>query len=432
MNSEWDELGGGGAVAHPLEQTRAVRRVGLAALCSVGLLGCVLLDANRNNKTIGGLVTVKGTLVVPPHGKPVFAVLLHQVEQKGWQRQSSRVLYEAGAFEFLASPGHLQVFAFVDLNGDHAWSEGEPSASSREKSWAAGATFDTGELEPVPQGQPPAVAIDLRTPALSEELVKVHRGDACTLAEARFTEEAATMGFWRPADFAIQHGVGVSFLQPYDAKKVPVLFVHGAQGTPVHFRALIDSLDRSRFQPWVYSYPSGIRLELAASTLKRIVDDLQLNLGFERVVVVAHSMGGLVARSFTGMVAAQPEHSYVRMLVTLSSPFGGHEDAQTGVDHAPVVLPCWLDMASGSPFLKSLRTELPPAVPHHLLFSYVGGARSDGPTDGTVSVRSMLSPEVQAKAASVTGYPETHMTILESPEALRRVNALLAQAAATP
>jgi pimeloyl-ACP methyl ester carboxylesterase len=384
----------------------------------------VLIATNRNNKTLGTLVTVKGTLAGSlPAGRPAFVVLFRSGAQ-GWQRQASRVLYAPGAFEFLTTPGPAQVFVFVDADGDSAFSAGEASAALDVPDQPGGATFEAGALTPSPGGPPPVQALDLKAAGVSEELVKVHRGDEARFDEERFTEAASKLGFWQPADFAVKYGVGVSFLEAYDADKTPVLFVHGAQGTPAHFAPIVQALDHSRFQAWVYSYPSGIRLELAATTLKRIVDDLQLKHGFKKLIVVAHSMGGLVARSFVEQAA---DRGYVKLLVTISTPFGGHEAAQTGVDHAPVVVPCWFDMAANSPFLLSLRKPLPASVPHHLFFSYIGGSNSKGPTDGTVSMRSMLEPDIQQSAQRVVGFPETHDSILTSPELIAALNASLAQ-----
>jgi hypothetical protein len=48
-----------------------------------------------------------------------------------------------------------------------------------------------------------------------------------------FSQENAKMGFWKPLSFAKKFGVGVYFLEPYDADKIPILFVHGASGTPL-------------------------------------------------------------------------------------------------------------------------------------------------------------------------------------------------------
>ncbi len=393
--------------------------------------GCVLVRANRNVKTLDQIATVKGDLSAQlPDGKPAFVVLLRDGGH-GWEIQSSRLLYTPGPFVFLTRPGTVSVYAFADTNGDSQWNPGEPSVALEQRTLADGESSDVGSITLDAAASPaPLTEMNLSAGSVTEELVKVHRGDICTLDEERFHEDSANLGFWQPADFALKYGVGISFLEPYDPRRTPVIFVHGAAGTPAHFATVIAGLDRTRYQPWVYSYPSGIRIELAATTLMRIMDDLKLKLGFKRALVVAHSMGGLVARGYVGRVAARDgDASYVRMLVTISTPFGGHESAQTGVDHAPVVLPCWLDMAAGSPYLRSLRPPLPSSIPHHVFFSFIGGSGSGGPTDGTVSMRSMLAPGVQESASLVRGFPEDHMSILKSPTMIEALNASLGLAA---
>ena len=43
--------------------------------------------------------------------------------------------------------------------------------------------------------------------------------------------------------------------------------MHGSGGNPADFRFLIEGLDRSRYQPWVYFYPTGTRLERQSELL---------------------------------------------------------------------------------------------------------------------------------------------------------------------
>ena len=95
---------------------------------------------------------------------------------------------------------------------------------------------------------------------------------------------------------------------------------------------------------------------------------------------------------FVGSVAARPEHNYVRLLVTIATPFDGHEAAKAGVELSPVVLPSWRDMAAGSPFLLSLRQALPPNTPHHLFFSFVGGSIDWAVRTDSISIRVRLGP----------------------------------------
>ena len=53
----------------------------------------------------------------------------------------------------------------------------------------------------------------------------------------------------------------------FDPDKIPVLFVHGIGGTPLDWKYLAKGLDRHRFQPWFYYYPSGLRLNLVSGLL---------------------------------------------------------------------------------------------------------------------------------------------------------------------
>lgn len=416
---------------HPSPSAPGARPLALALLaCS--LAGCVLTRAARSNETLALIATLGGELraEVPP-GQAAFVVILRR-GPGGWEVHSSRVTSLPGPFEFLAPAGEYRLFAFVDANGDLEWTEGEPSAQTSPRTLASGEAAVEPEMTVRRDGPRPPGPLKLSQPKVTEELVKVHRGDLASLGDERFGDAAATLAYWQPADFALRYGVGVSFLEPYDPQKVPVLFIHGAAGSPRNFAALIAAMDRSRFQPWVYSYPSGIRLELAATKLVHLTDDLRHRLKFERLLVVGHSMGGLVAKAYAAKVGGRRDLDYVRALVTIATPFDGHEEAAAGVRSSPVVLPSWRDMAVGSAFLLGLRAPLPGTTPHFLFFTYVGGARATGPTDGTVSVRSMLSADLQGSAARVLGFPEDHESILRSPELIGELNSALRLGAQAP
>lgn len=378
------------------------------------LSGCLVIDAKRNARDIDALATWSGTIAAPPEGKQAFAVVLRQNEGT-WQLQTSRLFYTASSFQFQFPPGAVRLFAFTDLNGDQAWQPNEPSAEAAPHAFGDGDTYDDErKLTMAAAGPKPPVEIALELKGVSEEGVEIHRGDVFKFDDERVSIEAGKLGFWQPVDYAKKYGFGISFLEPYDPKKIPVIFVHGAQGAPLHFKPVVERLDHDRYQAWFYTYPTGMRLESSASSLRRIVDEMQLKLGFERVVVVGYSMGGLVARSFVSQVAARSHHRYVKLLVTISTPFGGDLLAQTGLVLSPLLLPCWVDMATGSPFLTAVAQ--PMSVPHHVFFGYAGGKGGNDPTDGMVNIRSMLLEPIQDGAALVRGFPDDHMKIMEDPE----------------
>jgi pimeloyl-ACP methyl ester carboxylesterase len=227
----------------------------------------------------------------------------------------------------------------------------------------------------------------------------------------------------------------VYFLEPYDPKKVPVLFVHGALGHPGNWATIVASLDRARFQPWLAYYPTATGLDATAMALDRWMEQLYVRHRYRRLVVVAHSMGGLVARAFINRLVAAGDGRAegVRLFVTLSTPWNGSELAQHAVERSPVVAPSWHDVAPRSPFLRSLLgPELPPTLPYDLLYSYSGHSRfmySD-PNDGSVTVASQLLPHALLLARRVRGFDESHMSILRNTGVAALLNEELATLAA--
>src|SRR5262249_27320875 len=181
-----------------------------------------------------------------------------------------------------------------------------------------------------------------------------------------------------------------------------------------------------RFQPWLAYYPTATRLDTVAMSLDRWMQYLYVQYRYPRMAVVAHSMGGLVARAFVNRVIAASDGRAegIRLFFTMSTPWDGHAAAQSGVDRAPVVAPSWYDMAPRSPFQRSLLdTALPPTLGHDLLFSYAGGSRRmREANDGTVTIASQLESRVQSHARRVLGYNETHTSILESVEVAALLN----------
>jgi hypothetical protein len=140
---------------------------------------------------------------------------------------------------------------------------------------------------------------------------------------------------------------------------------------------------------------------------------------FDQLIMVAHSMGGMIARaSINIMIQKGRAHEIPLLLLTLSTPWGGHQAAQTGLDYSPIgMVPSWIDLAPESPFQKKLfETHLPPLFHHYLLFSYKGrrSAFSTENDDGAVTLASQLHPKAQHSAEKIIGFNEDHTSILTS------------------
>ena len=91
-------------------------------------------------------------------------------------------------------------------------------------------------------------------------------------------------------------------LQPYDPNKIPVLMTHGLQDTPATWAPLLNELRtdpeiNKHYQFWVYSYPSGYPFPYSAMLLRQDLDRIdQTYPNHKKLVLIGHSMGGLVSR----------------------------------------------------------------------------------------------------------------------------------------
>jgi len=392
-----------------------------AALAS----GCRVAEIRQQAQTVESAGRVAGTVTArEPRSGQLVVVLFRKTAEQAFVVQNVGFAAVDGGFEFAVPPGEYYLAAFQDRNGDSRYQADEP-----------------GSFHGAPTALPVAVAgaveVSLEVPAQSAPLV--HQGTefgpvapilrniglVTTLEDPRFARENAALGMWRPADFLAGPEGGLFLLQAYDARRTPVLFVHGINGTPLDFAAAIAGLDRGRYQPWVLYYPSGLRLDMVSDYLVTAVYGLQRRHGFTQFALVAHSMGGLVARSFVHKYTArQPQAARaLQLFVTVNSPMGGMASAASGVEHAPVVVPSWEDVATGSTFLQRLATDGWPAqVPYHLVFSYSG----DHSGDGTVSLDSQLPARVQAEATRLYGFHGTHVGTLSNPEFIALLERLLA------
>jgi pimeloyl-ACP methyl ester carboxylesterase len=271
------------------------------------------------------------------------------------------------------------------------------------------------------------MALDAQVSSVFGQQVAV--GELTSLAEDLFSDQVAESGLWRPFDFLVDGYAGVYFLETYDPKRVPVLFVHGINGTPANFKYLIEHLDHKRFQAWVYYYPSGLHLATIAEQLNQTITKLQGRYRVQRFAVVAHSMGGLVSRGFILRHQQSRSASDIPLYVTMSTPWGGHKAAESGVKTAPVVVEVWHDMAPGSEYQRSLFAQpLPAEMQHHMLFTFQRKNSSFGESDDqSVTVASQLAVPAQRGAVRVYGFDDTHIGVLRNPEVSQLLNDLLAR-----
>ena len=158
------------------------------------------------------------------------------------------------------------------------------------------------------------------------------------LDDPRFNKKQGDDGMWRPLDFLNETSLGIYCTEPYDARKTPVLFVHGMGGSPREFAYMMRHFDHTRYQLWFYYYPSGLRLSRLGSAMANGLEILHQRYGFKECYVVAHSMGGLVSACGIREPQIARTSNFVTKLITIFIPFGGH--AAPNLEFAISTCPC--------------------------------------------------------------------------------------------
>ncbi len=103
--------------------------------------------------------------------------------------------------------------------------------------------------------------------------------------------------------------IALYFITPYDPEKIPVVLMHGLASSPDAFSNVINELSpepwfRDKYQFWLFNYPTGNPWFYSGMRFRQVMRDAcdfartqGHDQNLERMVVVSHSMGGLIARS---------------------------------------------------------------------------------------------------------------------------------------
>ncbi len=113
-------------------------------------------------------------------------------------------------------------------------------------------------------------------------------------------------GFFDPGDTDMKPKLVL--MEPYQPGKIPVVFVHGLGSSPQTWDDAVNRLRAQgdiyrQFQFWYFQYPTGgDLLESAASLREKLLvareafDPLHRDAALQRMVLVGHSLGGLVVQ----------------------------------------------------------------------------------------------------------------------------------------
>jgi pimeloyl-ACP methyl ester carboxylesterase len=173
-----------------------------------------------------------------------------------------------------------------------------------------------------------ALATDRTTPLA----MQVARGQLAALEWTGFFDS----NFERPGLDAALY-----MLRPYEHGKIPVVFVHGLFSSPRAWVQTMNELQNtpsiaSRYQFWMFMYPTGLpipgsaaRLRQSLTKARETLDPGHSDTALDRMVLVGHSMGGLLAK----MMVQDSQYTLWDAAITVPrDQFKGSPEIQESLD----------------------------------------------------------------------------------------------------
>jgi hypothetical protein len=270
-------------------------------------------------------------------------------------------------------------------------------------------------------------------------------------------------------------GDGLIMMHPYRTGQIPVILVHGTASSPARWAEMINELShdptiKGRYQFWLFQYNTGQPILYSAMLLRRalknIVKELDPkgeDLALQRMVVIGHSQGGLLAKLMTissgnrfwKNVSSEPFDEVempaktrellqealffdpvptVKCVIFIATPHRGSyqatgwvlnlvrrfinlpgtlvsqlQDLLTGQAFAHLgmsQLPTSVDnMSPGHPFLKALnQLKIDPGITAHSIIAVLGDGPLIGRTDGVVAYESAHIEGVESEKIVRSGH----------------------------
>ena len=245
------------------------------------------------------------------------------------------------------------------------------------------------------------------------------------LDDLLFAQNMATLGMYDPASF-LEHAPTMFYaLEEDQLHKIPVVFVHGIGGSVRSFDSILSQLDRNRYKPWFFYYPSGGDLDqLADFFYNTFLSGEVIPLGNMPMIIVAHSMGGIITREAINKYKGLESENKTALFVSIASPFAGHPNAAKGEQQGLIVLPAWRDLNPNNRFIQQLfRKPLPDFLEHQLFYAFknTSSLKLGENSDGVVPLFSQLHPQAQQQAKRSIGFNSGHVNVLSDPKMLAQL-----------
>lgn len=330
----------------------------------------------ENESTVYNSAVIKGSITSPDNGKDSTLIVAYRPADSKEEFTEYVATGCNKAFMLYLPGGRYQLFAITDYNHNGIYENNEVSGlygsdlqpteiSIREGELITGVVIRTSRAN----GNKMQLPLEWRLKK-DQKIIKqvTHNGQVLKIYHEYFSLKNAQIGYWNPSSFMKSFGAHIYPAEEYNPRKIPILFVHGTEGSPYNWIYLYMRLDRSQYQPWFFYYPSGLRLPLAAALLNEELSELHKKYGFQKMAIVAHSVGGLTTRSFLTRFVSDKDNNFIKLFVTFATPWSGFgiADASQIITHKSI--PVWVDLGTQSAFIKTTMEDKLPANINHYIF----------------------------------------------------------------
>jgi pimeloyl-ACP methyl ester carboxylesterase len=400
------------------------------------LAGCNYLSMSREDNTVMrpsfygaennltyNCAVIKGKVISPDVVKKPNLLVAYPLTGNEGELNDYIILNSTSPFMLYLSEGRYNLYALTDFNNDGFYTEDEVSG-------VYGELLSPAEIVLRKEAMIKDVVIYAsqknsgkivfpREINIDEKQVRnqlTYSGQVSNIYDEIFSLQNGSAGWWNPTEFMKAFGAHIYFMEEYDSKKIPVLFVHGAEGSPQNWVYFLMRLDRKRYQPWFFYYPAGIHLSLSSQLLYDELMELYAKYGFKKMCIVAHSIGGLVTRSLLTTYKFDRQNNFIKVYVTLATPWSGFEMADASQKYQHKSLPSWIDIGAQSVFIRrTMNAKLPRNIHYYLFYG-----KNDQVCEGRA-----LDDRAVSDAKETFGFDCDHNTILTDRYVFKKFNKVL-------
>ena len=232
--------------------------------------GCIFSKLKKDLAELEKSYGLRGKIINDsPHQKNVVVVIYEKSPQGISISQATILSPSTDSFALEVRRGTYFILAFEDLNDNLVYEENDPvgyygkpdaievsdkTIDVKKARTLMGLDFSISDSNRFPEDLPSELT--LSPDIIKKSFAKV--GELIRFDDEIMAQAYGSKGYWQPLAFLREVGIGVFFLEEYNENKTPVLFVHGAVGTPLGWKEIVNRMDRDNFQPWFYYYPSGM------------------------------------------------------------------------------------------------------------------------------------------------------------------------------